>query len=252
MSSGYDGQTVFASTFTYAYTKLRGRNWVIEALNRGEGFPGAETFAELKTATEGKIVLFECGNTLITQARSIAAGELLKTDADVWLTFDDDNFAPRATLHALIETARATRGLVGLTCISRAGKTPNHRIEGTWDVGKVESHAGERLYPVVAIGFGVAAIHRSVIEILSAHPGAWVSSLNDAAFPALFLERLWQGHWVGEDNAFCMLMHENFLPRYTLLNHGGSHAGQGCRLNEDGSIDSDAITAERLAAEAKA
>lgn len=252
MDQGYTGRPLFASTFTYAYTKLRGRHWVIEALKRGEGFPAAETYEELKHATEGEITLFECGNTLITQARSIAAGAFLKTSADVWVTFDDDNYVPRATLHALIETARATRGLVGLTCITRAGKTPNYRIAGPWDRSRVETHAGERLYPVLAIGLGAAAIHRSVVEALSSYPGAWVSSLHDAAFPALFLERVWQGHWVGEDNAFCMLMHESFLPRYTLLGREGVHAGQACRLDEDGHIDSDPATAARLAAEGAA
>ena len=244
---------MFASTFTYAHTKLRGKKWVVEALTSGEGFAAAETVTELRAAVDGEpLAVYEDGQTLITRARSVAAGEFLgHTESDVWLTFDDDAFVPRKTLRALIDAARATRSLVGAPAINRLGNVPNYHVEGDrWSSDRVRQQGDVKLYPVHNVSFTCVAIHRSVIATL-AWPQCMVThDRNRAApYPALFLERIFQGAWMGEDYAFCLLMHEHFLRRYLLLEHPMIHAGVGCMVSAQGEVLLDSATAKEFEAQ---
>jgi hypothetical protein len=251
MTETYTDRQVFASTFTYSYTKLRGSRWVVEALNAGEGFPAAETVSELRSLGD-RAVVYENGGTLITRARSIAAGEFLDhADADVWLSFDDDAFVPAKTLRALIDSARATRGLVGAPVINRLGNKPGYNIHGrAWLPQVVRQEGDLKLYPVHAVGFTCVAIHRSVIATLACPQSMVTQDPDHKPYPALFLERTHLGAWVGEDYAFQMLMHEAFLPRHILLEHPVVHAGVGCMVDADGSVLLDATAAKRFQGEA--
>src|SRR5208282_4937958 len=90
---------VFASTFTYPYTKLYGQAWVKEALRSDPDDPNTpamwKAFCPARMAKDiafefGAVPLLDIGNTYISQGRSMAAGAFLRSDADVWITFDDD------------------------------------------------------------------------------------------------------------------------------------------------------------------
>jgi hypothetical protein len=254
MTPPYPQRRVFASTFTYPYTKLRGKQWVIEALNAGDGFPAAETLSELRSALfDEPFSLYADGATLITRARSVAAGEFLRdTAADVWLTFDDDAFVPKATLLAVIEAARATRSLVGVPAINRLSDKPNYTVHGgTWKPERVRTEGALKLCRVHYVSFTCVAIHRMVIETLACPQSMVTLDTDHKPYPALFLERIHQGAWVGEDVAFCMMMRESFLPCYLLLEHPMTHAGVGCMVDAEGSVLLDSATAKKLQAAAE-
>lgn len=218
-----------------------------DALRRGEGFPAAETFRELGHALDGEIRLNEEGGTLITVARSLCAGAFLASRAEVWLSWDDDVFAPRLTLRHLYLATRASRGLVGLPGIMRSGRAPNFaHIFPRWDTGRIRETEGGKLYPVSHVAFSCVGIHRDVVQRLVG-TAPWVKHHSGAMYPALFQEGVRGHEWIGEDVGFCLRMHEHpDLACAVLLEAPFTHAGDECLLGEDGELRAKRATIDRL------
>jgi hypothetical protein len=218
--------SVFVSTFTYALAKLSGERWA-DVLARELRDPDASDWPCFRTIGQARRLVDECvlmvnGSTLITKARSRAAGAFLLSSADVWLSFDDDVYADVDVLRRLIVAARATRGLVGAPCMRRDGAGVNYR-DGAGPVFYADE--GIQLHAVETVGFGLVALHRQVVDQLAKRV-PWIG----AQFPALFLERIVDGAWVGEDYAFCEQCQAVDAPVHVLCDAPVQHAGRWCRL----------------------
>jgi len=237
-TSGTRAPPLFCSLFAYSYAKAVGpEEWprVLEQelanLDASE-VPGFRTLGAAKSL--GPMTAYVSGHTLITKGRSVAAGEFLRSSADVWLSVDDDVFAPTGTVERLLRAARVTRSLVGAPCILRDGSGINAWYDKL-DAKRIVQREGLSLYPVDAIGFGVVAIHRELVEMLAKY--AKQVTRVAVPFPALFLEDVHEGSWIGEDFNFChraRVGHNS--PVYALLDAPTEHAGHWCRLDDDLSL----------------
>ena len=212
-------------------------------MTRGEGFPAAETAHELRRAVDAgcPIHLFEDGGTLITKGRSTAAAEFLRSEADVWVSFDDDVFASAPTLRALLAATRETRGLVACPALFRAADTVNYRI-GEFrqeNVRTLQSQTGGgeqvKLYPVACIAFSCVCMHREIVQKV-AGSCEWVAD-HGRRIPFLFSERPHRGTWLGEDFGFCLDVTTQTEARcWALLEHPITHAGVACMLDSEGQV----------------
>jgi|SRR5580692_958253 hypothetical protein len=253
------GSVVFASTFTYAHTKLFGQEWVRAALSQDPDAPdtahAVKTFCPARMAkvlalAYGQVPLMNLGSALVTRARSQAAGAFLRSDASVWLTFDDDVTSDVATVKALVECAYDEKALVSVPALARGSNLVNWHLGSPWEKSRiVTSVNGRKLYPILASCFSLVAMHRSIVEKLAAKVPLVGVGLE--RFPALFLERVLPPHWIGEDMAFCIDAIKAALPVYALLDGTVTHAGRSCTVNEEADLRTDAETALTLTREAE-
>lgn len=250
--------SVFASTFTYAYTKLYGQAWVKGALSADPDGPHAspalKAFCPARMCkhialTFGAVPVLDIGTTLITKARSQAAGAFLSSGRDVWLTFDDDAVTDGATLASLVECAHNSGGLVAAPCLTRGSQSLAWQLGYPWDASKVKRTGRHSLYPILATSFSVVAIARRAIEECARNVST--CGVGHDAFPALFRENVLGTHWVGEDVGFCLMLAKMGIPVHALLHAPLWHAGRFCSVNEAGDVQTDEESALAFSREAE-
>ena len=159
----------------------------------------------------------------------------LRSDADVWLTVDDDNYADAGVLRRLVHAARATRSLVAAPSWLRV--TPP-RLSFLADNPTSRFVGNEMLLtaPRLLTGFGLCALHRDLV-LAVAKDATTFRDENLGDFPALFLEMIRDGLWIGEDFSFCHRVHDTGFPLYLLANAFTEHAGIGCEVTmQDGAL----------------
>jgi len=243
---------LFVSSFLYAACKLAGDQWdrAREAELRNPDasmWPGVRTIGQLRRLLGEPAQVYVDGSTLITKGRSRAAGFFLRSDADVWVTVDDDVFASIDVLAQLIAVARHTRSMVAAPAILRSGKAFNfHRAFAPILRVADCAYAG-----VDEIGLGLAAIHRDFVEVLA--KDAPKVGTGASEFPALFLETVDDGTWIGEDVFFCRAAGRAGLPVHLLCNAPVEHFGRTAKVDEQlrifvaGDETARQIETERLA-----
>jgi hypothetical protein len=225
-----------------------GAKWVEEAFHAGEGFPAARTLKALgKVCPEASFGHW--GGTLITQARSMAAGVFLASRADVWVSWDDDADVPALTLAMFIEAAHTARALVLAPTLTRGGNQPTFRLAGElpWDEGRIRSVGGSNVYPVSQGAFSLFAVHRDVVQRAAGGVPWCFDETRKLWYPALFVEWAAAPHWVSEDVGFCKrLASYPDCPIYAMIEAPISHAGDEVVLRRDGSLAAQASTVNRL------
>jgi hypothetical protein len=245
--------SVFASTFTYAHTKLYSQDWVKRALSWDPDHPDCPSavaafcparMAKTIALTFGAVPLLDNGSTLITKARSQAAGAFLSSGRDVWLSFDDDALADGPTLEALVACAHECKALVAAPCLTRGTNTLAWQLGYPWDPSSVLECLGHKLYPILATSFSCVALSRAAVE--ACMPDASMCGFGHEAFPALFREMVVASHWVGEDVAFCWLLDKLGVPVRALLHASAWHAGRYASVNEAGDVCTDEETAREF------
>jgi hypothetical protein len=229
---------LFATTFLYALAKVAGPKWpeiqaeiVRSPLRPPVSCDGLETIREMGALGE-PVTLWIDGCTLIGKARSRASGEFLRrADCDVWVTVDDDVYAHGDVLRTLVAAARETRGVVAVPYIHRDGHALAFAV-GKLDEARVQVTAAAALYRAEdGVGLGLTAIHRdAIIRVAREVPQA---TAETPPFPALFLEDVDEGRWIGEDYAFARLCHACGVPVDLLLDAACCHAGRWSRLTSD-------------------
>jgi hypothetical protein len=238
--------TLFVTLFAYAaqkYAETTGAPWKdVETRYRMNpdmspwvGFRTLDRAARL----DGERVLgLVDGSTLVTKARSRAAGLFLTSHADVWLTIDDDVYADKDVLARLVAAARETRGVVSAPCALRSGAHMNFGLIST------KPPAGD-LALASRTGLGLVAMHREAIDKVS-EASASVTE-NGRRYPALFLERVVNHEWVGEDYAFSDRCREAGIDLWLLTEAVTIHAGRRAKLGSDLCVYvGDTDTAERM------
>ncbi len=238
---------MFFSTYHYAACKEVGETWpavLAELLadpSQGPKKLGTRgfSFATLHEARHvSECIVHVASNTYIPRGRCVAAAEFLRSDCDVWLTVDDDQYTDEETIRRLVTACRATRGMVALPCANRDGRSMNFR----------------RVYPptewladglpvrrVDRVGQGFVAMHRDLIEALDrACPPErrFRDRLTPGALdcPGLFLSMPHEGAWVGEDYYFCDLARAAGLPMHVLLEAHVQHEYLVTKLDSEGVV----------------
>jgi hypothetical protein len=230
---------LYASCFAYHLRHVVGDKWdevlAYELAHLAEStVPGLRTIGGIALPGTPCTVSVHA-STIIARSRSKAAGEFLRQpeSCDVWVSVDEDVYAYGTDVAKLVAAARATRGVVSAPCWLRLsrGKPPKlnfHLVAGTEratpcdDVGTLVDGEDFRT------GFGLVAIHRRAIERM-AEVVPWVED-EQGRFPALFLDSVETGRWVGEDFAFCLRANAVDAPIHALCDVVTEHAGQVCSV----------------------
>jgi hypothetical protein len=246
---------LFVSVFCYALCKRASDPRAAVAAEladpKGSAWPGFRTLAQAQRIAP--CVTKADGSTLITKARSRTAGHFLRAFADhgtdVWITCDDDVYADAETIGALVEVARATRGIVAAPCTARGWARMNVELE---DPCAVSETAGAWIARARRVGFGLVALHVEAIRRTCDRSDLvrWVTQ-DGEQYPALFLEEVRLGYWIGEDYAACDRARAAGVDVFALLGHGTEHAGCRAMLSRDLQILLDPETARRFDEEAK-
>jgi len=232
-------EPVFFSTYPYAACKLAGADvWPArlqaELANLAASeWPCWRTFDQWLHV--GSAELYVDGSTYITRARSVATAHFLKSDKDVWLTCDDDIYVDSDVLRRVVVACRATCRGIALPYLNRDGKSMTFRRVA----GPTRWVEGLPLRTVDRVGFGLVALHRDmVIELAKDAPHfREVDRPNGVAnCPALFLEGVDEGSWVGEDYYFSARAERAGMPMQVLLDAPCTHQGMRSSLDTEGRI----------------
>jgi len=196
---------------------------------------GLHTIASARTLD--RLVEYVGAGALITKGRSRAAGYFLQSDADVWLTVDEDVRAELATLERLIARARETRGIVSAPCVLRSDRSEGPQ-PAKLNVGLAPGlgRLGEDLAELVRTGMGLVAIHRQAILDVAARAPLVHAEGGAPEYPALFLEEVRDGVWIGEDFAFSDRALAAGVPMHALLDAPTVHARVRGMLRRDLSV----------------
>lgn len=245
---------LFVSTFPYALIKTARAMGVLAGedssgemrLLESEFARGAESdWACVRTVEECKHIepayLLKDASGALDECRSRMAGSFLSTPGpDVWLQIDDDIYAPRDTIRAVVELARKTRAVATVPYLLRDGRTGS--VGG---LTFVEDDVAGTVVSVRAAwtGMGLTAMHREAVDAI-ARRCPIAETDKGAVYPALFLRYVDEHrHWLGEDIAFSRRAEAMGVPIHVLPDAPICHAGRWTRLNLDGSFSVDRATA---------
>lgn len=235
---------VFFSTFPYTGCKLHGAvwpkqlQWEFEHLDESV-WPGFRSLGQLRRVCDATV--YVDGSTYITRARSVATKHFLDSGRDVWVSLDDDVFVGEDVLRRQLLACRATRGGIALPYTNRDGKTMTFRkVKGpTQWLPLPDMTAVVPVRTVDRVGMGCVALHRDLIERLAKDAPHFRELDRPSGVencPALFLEGVQEGSWVGEDYYFSALCERAGTPLLVLLEAPCEHQGIGAMLDVYGQI----------------
>jgi hypothetical protein len=233
------GPKAFFSTFMYSACKAvqaRGETW--EGWLQAEFRKlGASAYAGFRSAhAYGDVEDFHLSvqaGTYITLARCAAAGQFLYGDGaacDLWVMADDDVLVTSDVWRRMAAVARASKAMVALPYLNRDGHSMTYRR--AW--GPTMTIAGEPCWRVDRIGMGAVILHREFVARLARNALAFEH--GGLSCPAIFLEGVQEGEWVGEDYWMCAMADRLGLPIYVLLDAMCRHMGEPSKLDLDGHV----------------
>src|SRR5882672_746723 len=233
---------LFVSTMLYAASKRLGYMQATQELMRQAssldpksddhpGIPAALTIARLVPLEEIQLNV-NAGATVIGKARSLAAREFMASDADVWLSCDDDVSASTDALRAAISQARAEPCLVVVPCLLRStvmqssGRPIVNLVSGAVTV-QDRAPSGGKLESIHAGGFGCIAASRAVVQRVHESAGEAADFKHEGAMVrSLFRDEIIDHEWVTEDLAFCRRLAVLGFRRWAVRVGTSVHAGQ--------------------------
>jgi hypothetical protein len=205
---------LFVSTSVYALAHQLGMRGAIEEVKRQLDAPGKDslpvvrTMARLRQLRGDFGLLVDGGATYIGMARSRAFHEAFKSDADVWLSLDDDIEATTDVCSALLEAVDDIVPRIVLVPYLKRDDSDGPQLTVTLPMVRSERHVQGATLVRMSKGlggfpFGMVALNRTAMrEIVSSAPPElqWF----DYGEPklALFYEKLEDGFWHGEDTSF--------------------------------------------------
>ncbi len=221
---------VFASCSSYVLGSLfdpaRACELITEAVKTPGKKPPCFAVEALRRLTKLADVTLRLdgGASHIGKSRSRHFFDALNSEADVWVSIDDDVSASLETLDWLLKAVNDTTARVCIApCLLRGSSVVNVEwspiyLERTLIPGGTARHA-------VAGGFGLVAMNRAAMLAVAGASPSWRDPHDGAIKPAPFLEMLSEnGEWVGEDIAFFRR-----LPRQVIIealtSGKTSHAG---------------------------
>src|SRR5690349_2931108 len=226
--------SVFVSVFCYAISKFAEDPdaFIRREIDAGEGaeWPCFRTLARLRKLA-GPLALLIDRATLIPKARSRAAYKFLRSsDADLWVTIDDDIEADEKDLGLLLAAARDPESDIVIAPCAMRGDSRLNIVADRRDVRTTAD--GVRLLQVSAGGAALVAYKRAPLEALAnAYPELWYINAADDIGIGLFLEDIREHHWIGEDMNFCARARKTGTRLEALLDTAILHAGVPATIN---------------------
>jgi hypothetical protein len=201
-----------------------------------DALPVARTVYRLCMLTDCQVYL-DCGATIIGKSRSRAFHEAFESDADAWISCDDDVEVETDTAASLIEVLdEPTPRIVIVPCMMRVPEHVNPSLNVHLPMVRVERYAaGARL---VALprgeggGFGMVGMNRAAMRAIVEQPGMEKNFFTDhdgRRKLAVFHDILENGIWYGEDVSFFRRVPANVTVE-ALLVGTSTHAGIRCHL----------------------
>lgn len=185
--------------------------------------------------TEECVLNVNAGATVIGKARCLAASEFLASDADVWLSVDDDVSVSSDAIAAAVSQARAEPCLVVVPCLLRnttasaSSAAPMvNLVAGPVSI-RERAPSGGKVETVDAGGFGCFAVSRAVVEAVRGKTvdGEVPAFTHEGRLvPALFRDEIIDRQWVTEDLAFCRRVAALNFRRWAVRVGVSIHAGQ--------------------------
>jgi hypothetical protein len=220
---------VFCSIFCYSISKLTTDpdafiRSEVEAGEKAE-WPAFRTLGRLRKLVGRPLQLMTDRGTLIAKARSRALHTFLRnSDADVWITIDDDIEAHFSDLKLLLGAMRDPEAQIVIApCAMRADLRLNIVTDGR---SMRETAEGVRLLKVLAGGAALVGYKRAALEAMAAHyPELWYCNAPDDIGIGLFLETIRDNHWMGEDMQFCARARQAGVRLESLVDTAVWHAG---------------------------
>ena len=196
--------------------------------------PGFRSLGELGAVDDVTVLVDSIGS--IARARSRMAGLFLQSEADVWVTIDDDEYVAREGLAKLVAVCRETRGMVNAPSWMRQEKPAVSFMPFGDVVLEDVADAGVARWPRLRTGFGVVALHRDAVEKLAANAVPFRDETG-GPYPDVFRELIVDGLWLGEDYSFCERACNAGIPIHLLRDVFVEHDGVGCMLSvRDGQL----------------
>lgn len=233
---------VFASTNVYALAKRLGMKGALAEFERQMLHPGLDSLPCVRTLYRIQQladvhVYVDCGIAAIGKSRCRSFHEALESDAQAWVTVDDDIEATSATIGALLEVLAddLTPRLVTVPYVLRnpndvqtSVRLPVVRIER-----KIAGYRVVDLPHPASSGFGLVGINRRALETIADSmretPGYFLDNDNRRKLAA-FHELIDGEMWYGEDNSFFRRIPPD-VEVHALLTGTISHDGTPLKLD---------------------
>lgn len=176
---------------------------ILQAVQKGGDNPPCFAVETLRTLTKLADVTLgiDGGASHIGKSRSRHFWNALQSQADAWVSVDDDVSADYQALSTLLGAVQSVHPRVCIApCVLRNGETVNVN----WSpVVYGRSCGGGTVRRAVSGGFGLVAMNREAMLVAAHAAPSWKDPHDGALKPAPFLEMLTDdGEWIGEDIAF--------------------------------------------------
>lgn len=202
---------VFASCSTYVLGCLEGPQRATQLVTNAVAKPyesqvllAVHALRELRALADPLLLSIDGGSSHLAKSRSRQFASALDSDADVWVTIDDDVDATRETLAWMLNVVEAKYPCICIVpCPLRTDPgivnvefSPLYAIRALPNAGK------SRI--CLRGGFGLVAMNRPAMNEVSRVAPSWKDDRDGGKLkPAAFLEMLKEdGRWLGEDLAF--------------------------------------------------
>lgn len=241
--------SVYVSIFAYPIGKTYAEPeaFVKQEIEAGEKaeWPCFRTLARLQ-ALERDIQLSVDTSTLITKARSRAAGIFHRSERAVWVSIDDDVEASTRDLELLLTAARdPLSNIIVAPCCLRGRDVLNIAA----DKRSIRDNP-VRLLECESAGLALAAItHEAIVTLGDAFPRLWWTNSELGQVDSglgVFLETVEGHHWYGEDFAFCKRARAAHLHIEALCDSEVTHAGRAARISQEWLESPEATTSSGL------
>jgi hypothetical protein len=232
---------IFASTLTYQLGREVGIERAARAFqhqldnpNRNS-LPVVRVFARLSHL--GEVQVYHGSSTTLPKARSRAAHEALKSEADFWLMCDDDVECDSSTLVRLLDLAGQEHAAV-LPCLMRGAGSERETVNVQFDADAVlQVHStGAAFKACRRGGTGMMVLSRAALALVTQRTreelGVWKDDDGQIKVPLfqLMLSEVNGDAWFGEDFSFCERLWGAGVELRALLKGTSMHAGEVLNL----------------------
>lgn len=223
--------TIFASLLCYAATKAAGDTWPeVEREYRAKPgdcpWVGFETLANAEVLPSERVLSWVDGSGGLSKTRCRCAGLFLLSNADVWLSIDDDCLVGRDGLARLVEVCRRTRGVAYAPYLTRAAPGSQLRAVPAGLAGQDLLIDPEGLATLTTFAMGATAIHiDALLAVSDLVPYVDPAPGEPCGYPAVFIEAVYGGKWCNEDHAFAVRCGRLSVPMHAVAGIPTVHAG---------------------------
>lgn len=195
-----------------------------------QSHPAVRTIARLRQMDDVH-VRNDCGATSIGRARSRAFHDAYQSEADIWVTCDDDVEATSITLRWMLDAVKSSHGVCAVPYVLRLSDDEQSCTSVSVADGTVRSLPnGGEVVPCSQAGLGLIAVQRHAMNrIVAVNQHLRWRDDDGIERLALFHELLTDGQWLGEDLSFFRRIPPT-IPVECLVTGNSSHNGVPLKL----------------------